>query len=67
MEEINEKEDFYTRLRFLIGYRTSPEGLSDKCEKPLLESGVEVEHIRCPKPDTPILTGQKIMKELREN
>jgi hypothetical protein len=34
MEEINEKEDFYPRLRFLIGYRKSPEGLPDKSRKP---------------------------------
>jgi hypothetical protein len=34
MEEINEKEDFDLRLRFFIGYRTSPEGLPDKSQKP---------------------------------
>jgi hypothetical protein len=33
MEEINKKEDFDPKLRFLIGYRTSPKGLSDKSEK----------------------------------
>jgi hypothetical protein len=31
---MNEKEDFDPRLRFLIGYRTSPEGLPDKSRKP---------------------------------
>jgi hypothetical protein len=34
MEEINEKEDFDSRLRFLIGYRTSLMGLPDKFRKP---------------------------------
>jgi hypothetical protein len=38
MEEINEKEDFDTKLRFLIEYRTSPEGLLDKYEKPYWNS-----------------------------
>jgi hypothetical protein len=34
MEEINKKEDFDPRLRFLIGYWTSLEGLPDKSRKP---------------------------------
>jgi hypothetical protein len=34
MEEINENEDFDPRLRFLIGYQTSPEELPDRSGKP---------------------------------
>jgi hypothetical protein len=33
VEEINEKEDFDPKLRFLIGYWTSPKGLLDKSKK----------------------------------
>jgi hypothetical protein len=34
MEEINEKEVFYPKLRFFIGYRISTKGVSDKSRKP---------------------------------
>jgi hypothetical protein len=39
--------------------------INGQVRKTLLESGEESGHIRCPKPDTSVLTGQMIMKELR--
>jgi hypothetical protein len=45
--------------------------ITEQGRKILLESGEEAEHIRCPKLNSPVyktrLTGQIIMKKLREN
>jgi hypothetical protein len=59
---------------FLLRGQTCPGGLPDKSERPYWNSvkrpnisDVQKWTIRFVKPDTPVLTGQKIMKELRKN
>jgi hypothetical protein len=71
MEETNQKWRFWSKLRFLNVYRTSPEGLRDKSRKPYWNlvkgvdiSGVQNWRVRFTKPDTPVLTGQGSMEEL---
>jgi hypothetical protein len=61
-------------LRFLLRGRTCPGRLPNKSKKAywnqvrrLEISGVKNQIVRFTKLDTPILTGQRIMEELREN
>jgi hypothetical protein len=42
-------------------------GITRQVWKTLLESGEGARHIWCQKPDSPVLTGQRIKKENREN
>jgi hypothetical protein len=61
-------------LRFLLRARPCPGGLLNKSEKSYWNpvrgadiSGVQNQTVQFAKPDTPVLTGQRIMEELREN
>jgi hypothetical protein len=70
--EISQKEDFDPRMEILLGGRTCLWGLMDKSGKPYWNpvkspdiSGVQKRIVRFAKPDTSVLTGQMIMKELR--